>query len=222
MLNPQYLAVSSPEPRVVELVEDDQPLQKALNMALLQQGYEVRLYASREHFELTRRPPGPSVVLLDMRLPGSSGLEIRDGLQRQGSHAPVIFMSGQSSPQEIIDALKGGAHDFLLKPFSVESLLGSVRRAFDHQSEHVEQAERTRRLAAGWAALTRREREVCVLMLKGLANREIAQLHGSVPGTVKVHRGRVLEKMGASTLSDLFRLVGSQNLQHWLDDKDRE
>lgn len=129
----------------------------------------------------------------------------------------MIFISGQSSPQEIIDALQGGAHDFLLKPFSLDALLGTVQRAFAHQNEDLDQAENSRRLAARWAGLTRREREVCVLMLKGLANREIASLHGSVPGTVKVHRARVLEKMGAHTLSDLFRLVGSEDLQRWLD-----
>ncbi len=205
--------------RLVELIEDDPSMQRALSMALRGHGFVVDLYGSRQDYMAARRPAGPRVLLLDMRLPDGTGLEIRDWLVQQQDEVPVIFISGQSAPQEIIDALKGGAQDFLLKPVRLAQLLESVERAFDQYHTSRSQADVAGRLRRHWSDLTRREREVCVLMLNGLANREIARLHGSVPGTVKVHRARVLEKMGAQSLSDLFKLTAGHGLAAWLQDE---
>ncbi len=200
----------------VELVEDDPSMQRALAANLRDHGYAVNVYTSRKAYIAAARPEGPRVVLLDMRLKDSSGLEIRDWLQGQSDRAPVIFLSGQSTPQEIIDALKGGAHDCLLKPFRLPELLQALERAFERQHEDQDQAARTKRLKERWSGLTQREREVCVLMLKGMANREIARINGSMPGTVKVHRARILQKMGAHSLADLFRLAAGEDLADWL------
>lgn len=207
--------------KLVELIEDDPSMQRALSMALRGHGFVVDLYCNRQDYMAARRPAGPRVLLLDMRLPDGTGLEIRDWLLQEQDEAPVIFISGQSAQQEIIDALKGGAEDFLLKPVRLAQLLETVERAFEQSQSRRREAKHALYLREQWRSLTRREREVCVLMLQGLANREIARLHGSVPGTVKVHRARVLEKMGVQSLSDLFRLTGGQDLAPWLaDDQD--
>ena len=210
--------------QLVELIEDDPSMQRALSMALRGHGFVVDVYSNRQDYMAARRPAGPRVLLLDMRLPDGTGLEIRDWLPQQQDDAPVIFISGQSAPQEIIDALKGGAEDFLLKPVRLAQLLETVERAFGRYQSLRLESEQALRFRQQSSSLTPREREVCVLMLQGLANREIARLHDSVPGTVKVHRARVLEKMGAQSLSDLFKMTAGQDLAAWLqeDKNDRE
>jgi FixJ family two-component response regulator len=211
------LGGTSPVLRIVELIEDDASMQRALAMALREQGYVVEVYPSRQAYADAPRDKGARVVLLDMRLPDCSGLEIRDWLRERQDTAPVIFISGQSTSQEIIDALKGGACDFLLKPVRLTRLLDAVGQAFEQQQQSWAQSQRIDRLREGWDKLTRREREVCVLMLQGMPNREIASLQGSVAGTVKVHRGRVLEKMGVLSLSELFELTADEDLTVWLE-----
>jgi FixJ family two-component response regulator len=211
------LGGTSPVPRIIELIEDDVSMQRALSMALREQGYVVEVYASRQAYAGALRGKGARVVLLDMRLPDCSGLEIREWLLERQDTAPTIFISGQSTPQEIIDALKSGACDFLIKPVRLARLLEAVGQAFERQQSSAVQSERIDRLRAGWEKLTRREREVCVLMLQGMPNREIASLHGSVAGTVKVHRGRVLEKIGVRSLSELFELTVGEDLMAWLE-----
>ncbi len=202
--------------RTIELVEDDPSMQRALATTLRNQGYAVTVYSTRQAYVAAQRPKGARVLLLDMRLPDSSGLEVRDWLQQRGDPAPVIFLSGQSTSQEIIDALKGDAYDFLLKPVRLSALLEVLERAFERGLEQLDKAVRLQRLRERWSGLTRREREVCVLMLKGMANREIARMNGSVAGTVKVHRARILQKMGAHSLADLFRLAAGEDLSDWL------
>jgi FixJ family two-component response regulator len=218
---PSSFGGASPNVRIIELIEDDASMQRALSMALRDQGYVVEVYPSRQAYVDAPRGKGARVVLLDMRLPDCSGLEIRDWLLKRQDATPVIFISGQSTQQEIIDAFKGGACDFLLKPISLTRLLESVGLAFERQQSIGVHSGRIYRLRAGWEKLTRREREVCVLMLQGMPNREIAKLHGSVAGTVKLHRGRVLAKMGALSLSELFELTAGEDLMAWLE-RERE
>ncbi len=204
----------------VHVVDDDPSMRRAVGSALSGEGWDIVTHESVEAFlqAWPLRGSAPAVVLLDMRLPGMSGLDLSRRLSMAGDATPIIFISGESAPQEIIDALKSGAHEFLLKPFRLEALLAAVEGAFSRQRAAGVRATRLALLKDGWERLTPREREVCVLMLRGMANREIARLHGSVPGTVKVHRARVLEKMGVPTLSALFELAGEEDLQAWLDD----
>ncbi len=204
----------------VHVVDDDPSMRRAVGSALSGEGWDIVTHESVEAFlqAWPLRGTAPAVVLLDMRLPGMSGLDLSRRLAMAGDATPIIFISGESAPQEIIDALKSGAHEFLLKPFRLEALLAAVECAFARQRSAGARATRLTVLKEGWERLTPREREVCVLMLRGMANREIARLHGSVPGTVKVHRARVLEKMGVPTLSALFELARDEDLQAWLDE----
>lgn len=202
--------------RTVEVVEDDPSMQRALAMALRAHGFVVDVYGCRQDYQNASRPAGPRVLILDMRLPDGTGLEIQEWLALQAERVPVIFLSGQSTSQEIIDALKAGAHDFLLKPVRLADLIEVVEQAFQRHADAMADASRGQHLRQRWDRLTPREKEVCVLMLRGMANREIARVHGSVPGTVKVHRARVLEKMGVTSLAALFELTQGEDLSAWL------
>jgi two-component system response regulator FixJ len=147
------------------------------------------------------------VILLDIRMPEMSGLTLQIEMKRKGRETPIIFISGESQPSEIIEAMKQGAVDFLLKPFGLETLLLAVDMAL--QKDKVQQAQKTSALNVQerFMRLTEKEREVCRWMVKGYGNKEIANINGSAPATVKLHRSRVLEKMGCASLPELLQMA---------------
>ena len=140
-------------------------------------------------------------------MPEMSGLTLQAEMKRKGRETPIIFISGESQPSEIIEAMKQGAVDFLLKPFGLETLLQAVDIAL--QKDKFQQAQKTSALNVQerFMRLTEKEREVCRWMVKGYGNKEIANLNGSAPATVKLHRSRVLEKMGCSSLPELLHMA---------------
>lgn len=191
----------------VHLIDDDPSVRRGLSFALSEAGYSIHAYESAEAFLQAALPLSPAVVLLDMRLTGMSGVELQARLRELGHTTPIVFISGESLPAEIVAAMKQGATDFLVKPFSMEELLQTLATAMRRDVTAHQQTVRSMRVRERYAALTPREREVCALMIKGHGNKEIGELLGAAAATIKLHRGRVLLKMGVDSLAQLLRLV---------------
>ena len=155
-------------------------------------------------------------VVLDMNMPGLKGIDLQAALINNKWDIPIIFISGDTERKEIIQGLKNGAHDFLLKPFPLAKLLEAVEKALKLDACHQKRASHETHVRRLWSSLTPREREVCHFMTKGYANREIAEVHQSLPDTVKLHRRRVLEKMQVDSLPALHELLEGVDLSVWL------
>ena len=190
-------------PGHVYIVDDDPAVCQALSFALTSAGYSVHAFRSPQPLLDLGPLPGPAVILLDMRLHAHSGVQVQAQLREQGQRTPVIFMSGQSEPHEIVQSFRQGALHFLLKPFTTADLLAVLHEALQQDQARLEGESRTRRMGVLLQRLTPREREVCRLMLKGYPNRDIAAAHGTVAGTVKLQRASVTEKLQVHTMAEL-------------------
>lgn len=190
----------------VFVVDDDEALRESLGWLFESAGLRCKGYASAEDFLTEYRSEQPGCLLLDVRLPGGSGLDLQDELARQGPPPPIIVMTGHARVPTAVRALKGGAVDFIQKPFSDESMIDRVRRAIDldrrTREERLERAHHLARLAD----LTPREREVMALVVAGKANKVIAADLGISHKTVEIHRGRVMEKLQVDSVAELVRL----------------
>ena len=191
----------------IYLVDDDASIRSALAGTLERQGFSVTTYASAAEFLQHATPVSPSVVLLDMRMPGQSGVEVQADLKRHGWTTPIIFISGESLPAQIVQAMKQGASDFLLKPFSMHALLAAVAQALEKDRATHEVLVRTLAVEKLYASLTPREREVLEAIIEGKTNKEIAASDGSAPATIKLHRSRVLSKMQVESAAELISLT---------------
>ena len=191
----------------IYLVDDDASIRSALAGTLERQGFSVNSYASAAEFLQHATPVSPSVVLLDMRMPGLSGIECQAELMNHGWTTPIIFISGESLPAQIVQAMKQGASDFLLKPFSMQALLVAVERALERDREIHERLVRTLAVEKLYASLTPREREVFEAIIAGKTNKEIAEVDGSAAATIKLHRSRVLSKMQVESAAKLIALT---------------
>ena len=191
----------------IYLVDDDASIRSALAGTLERQGYSVTPYASAAEFLQHATPVSPAVVLLDMRMPGQSGVELQADLIRHGWTTPIVFISGESLPAQIVQAMKQGAGDFLLKPFSMQDLLAAVDRALEQ--DRATHAVLIKTLAVGklYDTLTPRERVVFDAMLAGKTNKQIAADDGSAAATIKLHRARVLAKMQVDSVAKLIALT---------------
>jgi FixJ family two-component response regulator len=168
-------------------------------------GYDVFDYNSATSFLSNSRVVSPAVILLDMQMPDLSGLELLDCLEKNGSTTPIIFLSGQSHPQQIVKGLKKGALDFLFKPFNLEELLNAIQTALEYDRKQFKRILKTSEIKQNFLLLTPREKEVFSLLVSGLMNKEIAQQLGTTDATIKVHKARVMEKMRAGSVQDLVR-----------------
>ena len=204
-------------PGHVYIVDDDLAMCQALTFALTSAGYRVRAYTRPEELLALESLEGPAAILLDMRLHQESGVQVQARLIEQGLRTPVIFMSGQSQPHEIVQSFRQGALHFLLKPFSTADLLVVLEEALRQDQARLVREVQQRQLKQRLARLTPREREVCRLMLKGYPNRDIAEAHGTVPGTVKLQRASVMEKLQVSKMSELSRLFEGEDADRLLD-----
>ena len=191
----------------VFVVDDDAAVRKALTRLLRASGREVRAFASPREFLGGHDPAEPGCLVLDVVLPEQSGLDFQLELAASGSKRPVVFISGQGDIPTSVRAMKAGAVDFLTKPFDEGQLLAAVQTAMDRDARAREgQAER-RRVEDRLAKLTSREREVLEHVVAGQLNKHIAARLGTVEKTVKVHRGRIMRKMGAASLVELVRMA---------------
>jgi FixJ family two-component response regulator len=189
---------------VVHLVDDDAPLRTALTRLLRAAGYEVRAYASSGDFLLTR-PEAPGCLLLDVRMPGPSGLDLQAAIASREDALPIIFMTGFGDVPTSVRAMKAGAVDFLTKPVRKEELLAAVEAALERDTVRRSAMENLHELRARHASLTPREQEVCTHVVAGLLNKQIASVLGTCERTVKAHRSRVMKKMGVGSVAELVR-----------------
>jgi FixJ family two-component response regulator len=191
----------------IYLIDDDPSIRRSLAFSLSSLRYSVQSFENPKAFLKDSLPISPAVILLDNRMPETSGLSLQNELIRQARRTPIIFISGESQPAEIIEALKKGAVDFLLKPFGLHELVHAIDLALEKDKTGLDHRIKTNKARQGFSSLTEKEREICGWMIKGFGNKEIANLNGSAAATVKLHRSRVLEKMGCSSLSELLDLA---------------
>jgi two-component system response regulator FixJ len=197
-----------PEPvPIVFVVDDDRAMRDSLRWLLESIGLSVRTYATAAEFLREHDPAQPGCLVLDVRMPGMSGLDLQAELAQRGAELPTIVVTGHGEVAMAVRAVKAGAIDFIEKPFSDQLLLDRVRQALeiDRQSREVRvrREDARRRLAS----LSAREREVLELVAAGKANKEIAAALGLSPKTVEVHRAHVMSKMAADSLAELIRVA---------------
>ena len=192
----------------VHIVDDDASFRTAIERRLKHAGYEVATYASAQHL-LDRLPSEgePGCILLDVRIPGMSGPELQERLNELGSTLPVIFFTGYPDVRTTVKAVKAGADDFLTKPVSSGDLLRAIARAIARHKEMRGLKSKLDVVRAHIAALTPREREVFLLVIRGNPNKHVARALGCTERTVKAHRHRVMEKMQVRTLPELVSLA---------------
>ena len=191
----------------VIVIDDDASVRRSLCTMLERAGYEVSLYESADLFLRDPVIPALSVILLDMRMPGTTGVGLQAQLKVIAQHVPVIFVSGDSRPDEIIMAMKQGAVDFLLKPFAAQTMLDVIQRAMSLSEQSIVSANKNIQVSERLKRLTPREMEVCHWMVRGYSNQQIAALDGGASATIKLHRARVMDKMDANTLPELIDLL---------------
>ena len=192
---------------LIHVVDDDVDFQAAVSRVLRTAGYEVRCYASAGEFLVAAFDDRPGCVLLDVRMPGPSGLELQDALARMTWHRPIVFMSGYSDIPTTVQAIQAGAVDFLAKPIPRDTLLGAVRNALMRDAEGRSERERVSVWRTRLQTLTARELEVLEGVVLGKLNKVIGAELGAAERTVKAHRARVMEKMGAASLAELVHIT---------------
>ena len=197
----------SPKP-LIHVVDDDDSLRSALLLLLSAGGFEARGYGSAGDFLLNPLPDRPGCVLLDLRMPGPSGLDLQEALRDKGIRLPVIFLTGHADVPTSVRAMKTGAVDFLAKPVERETLFEALQRALALDAAgRADRAEASARLRARFANLTPREREVFELVVAGRLNKQIAGQLGIAERTVKADRAQVLAKLGAGSAAELGALA---------------
>ncbi|SDR14621.1 Two-component response regulator, FixJ family, consists of REC and HTH domains [Rhizobiales bacterium GAS113] len=203
---------AAPQPRVF-VVDDDESMRKALSNLIQSVGLEVQTFASAPEFLAIELPDAPCCLILDVRLPGVSGLDFQVKLATAKIGIPIIFITAHGDIPMSVRAMKAGAIEFLTKPFRDQDLLDAIQVALDrdrtrHESEHVVSVLRER-----FRALTPREQEVMACVTQGLLNKQIAGEIGITENTVKVHRGNVTRKMGAKSLAELVRMADTLGIR---------
>ena len=191
----------------VIVIDDDASVRRSLCTMLERAGYDVSLYDCADAFLQNPVVPSPAVILLDMRMPGTTGVGLQSQLKTLAHNVPVIFVSGDSRPEEIIAAMKQGAVDFLLKPFTAQAMMDVIERAMYMSHQAVVVADKNLQVSERLKRLTPREMEICYWMVRGYSNQQIATLDGGASATIKLHRARVMEKMLAGTLPELIDML---------------
>ena len=192
--------------QLVFVIDDDASMREAIGRLLHAIGLTVRTFGSAREFLSTRLPDIPACVVLDVRLPGLSGLDLQREMVERGIHVPVIFITGHGDIPMSVQAMKAGAVEFLTKPFRDQELLDAVRSGIHRDREGRKERTEVAALREGLSHLTPREREVMALVVAGLLNKQIALRLGTSEKTIKIHRSQVMRKMRADSLAELVRM----------------
>jgi FixJ family two-component response regulator len=206
---PMPTGASSEEQPVVFIVDDDAALRDSLEDLLRSVGLEVRTFGSAQAFLQSKRPDAPGCLVLDVRMPGQSGLEFQRTLAAAGIHIPVIFISGHGDIPMTVQAMKSGAIEFLTKPLREQDLLDAIQLGIENDRVLRQTAKTVVKLQERLDSLTPREREILKLILAGQLNKQIAAHLSLSEATVKVHRSQIMHKMQAHSLVDLLRMASA-------------
>jgi FixJ family two-component response regulator len=191
---------------IVFVVDDDASIRDALRSLIRSVGLRVEIFNSPREFLQGKRPDAPSCLVLDVRLPGKSGLDLQRELADANIHIPIIFITGHGDIPMSVRAMKAGAVEFLTKPFRDQDLLDAIQVGLERDSARREREAEVAVLRKRLESLTPRERAVLPLVVSGLLNKQAAAELGTTEATVKVHRSQLMRKMGASSLADLVRM----------------
>ena len=189
------------------VVDDDEAIRTLWRWLMESNGIAVETFASAQGFIEAYREGAPGCVVLDVRMPGMSGLELQDYLKQRGIDIPIVFVSGRGDVPTAVNALKGGAVDFIQKPFGYREVVGIIEKAFRRDAEVREQHARRAQVASRIAALTEREHEVMRRVIDGKQNKVIASELDISVKTVEFHRAKVMEKMGVGSVAELVQLT---------------
>ncbi|HEX4771181.1 MAG TPA: response regulator transcription factor [Bryobacteraceae bacterium] len=191
----------------VFIIDDNEGVRQSIEDLLNSVGLAAQSYATAEEFLRSKHPDGPSCLVLDVRLPGISGLDFQHELAAAGRMLPIIFISAHGDIPMTVKAMKSGAVEFLTKPFRDQDLLDAVQQALQRDRTSREERRDFDVLQKRYATLTPRERQVMSLVISGMLNKQIAAELGASETTVKIHRGRVMEKMEAGSVAELVRMT---------------
>ena len=195
----------------VFVVDDDLSVREALSSLIRSVGFHVQTFSSAVEFLQQPRPAGVSCLVLDVRMPGLSGLDLQGEFSRSGEPIPIIFITGHGDIPMAVRAIKAGAVEFLAKPFRDDDLLEAIRHALERDRAGRSEAAELDEIRRKYATLTGREREVIALMVKGMLNKQAAAELGVAEITVKVHRHNIMQKMKVRSLPDLVRMMEKVN-----------
>lgn len=198
-------------PATVFIVDDDDAVRSSLRLLLKSVGLQATAFPSARDYLAAWDPDQPGCLILDVRMPGMSGLELQEELNRRGAIVPVIFITGHGDIPMAVEAMQHGAFDFLQKPFRDQDLIDRIQKATERDAANRAQLREKELIRARFESLTPREREVLTLVTSGKANKVMAGDLGVSQRTVEIHRARVMEKMHAASLAQLVRMVMDLN-----------